>query len=225
MLDTSLHNSKVPIFGISRLRIGTDVNGITTLVTFMECPLNCAYCINKMCHESIFKSDCNILKDGVLLLTPQELYDRGKIVKYFGFEKVCCHEADTEEDSHQHEGNAHLLFSMCHVILFLTRCSSTRLFLYVVCYYTSGFDHRKSRTSPFISAAKLRIITGIACVWRRNLCGLEEKREKKSLLSRKISLEILLFCGEGCGRKIFLYLCTSFKKIKCKNDDSNSSIL
>jgi len=36
--------------GISRLRTCTDGNGITTLVAFQGCPLNCKYCINNDCH-------------------------------------------------------------------------------------------------------------------------------------------------------------------------------
>ncbi len=38
------------IMGISRLRTGTDGQGITTLVTFYDCPLKCKYCINDKCH-------------------------------------------------------------------------------------------------------------------------------------------------------------------------------
>ncbi len=40
------------IMTISRLRMGTDGPGVTTLVVFYDCPLNCAYCINNECHES-----------------------------------------------------------------------------------------------------------------------------------------------------------------------------
>lgn len=40
------------IMGISRLRTGTDGNGITTLVTFYKCPLKCKYCINDKCHDN-----------------------------------------------------------------------------------------------------------------------------------------------------------------------------
>lgn len=39
------------IMGISRLRMGTDGEGVTTLVAFFGCPLNCKYCINDFCHE------------------------------------------------------------------------------------------------------------------------------------------------------------------------------
>ena len=44
-----------PIFAISRLRMGTDGSGITTLVTFMGCPLQCKYCLNKMWKGTIGK--------------------------------------------------------------------------------------------------------------------------------------------------------------------------
>lgn len=39
------------ILSISRLRIGTDGQGITTLIGFYGCPLNCKYCINQYCHD------------------------------------------------------------------------------------------------------------------------------------------------------------------------------
>lgn len=70
---------KAPIFGISRLRMGTDGPGITTLVTFMRCPLRCKYCANPQCHKPIYKDDDKTLNDGVMMLTPQELYDIVKI--------------------------------------------------------------------------------------------------------------------------------------------------
>lgn len=39
------------IMSISRLRMGTDGSGVTTLVAFFGCPLHCKYCINDFCHE------------------------------------------------------------------------------------------------------------------------------------------------------------------------------
>ena len=66
---------KAPFFAISRLRMGTDGSGITTLVTFMGCPLKCKYCLNKKCHEPIYEADGKTLRNGIMLLTPQELYD------------------------------------------------------------------------------------------------------------------------------------------------------
>lgn len=38
------------IMRISRLRMGTDGKGVTTLVAFFDCPLHCKYCINDFCH-------------------------------------------------------------------------------------------------------------------------------------------------------------------------------
>lgn len=45
------------IMAISRLRMGTDGKGVTTLVTFFGCPLHCKYCINDFCHE---ETSCKI---------------------------------------------------------------------------------------------------------------------------------------------------------------------
>ena len=59
--------------------MGTDGSGITTLVTFMGCPLKCKYCLNKKCHEPIYEADGKTLRNGIMLLTPQELYDLVKV--------------------------------------------------------------------------------------------------------------------------------------------------
>ena len=40
------------ILSVSRLRMGTDGKGISTLVVFFDCPLYCKYCINDFCHNS-----------------------------------------------------------------------------------------------------------------------------------------------------------------------------
>ena len=45
-------NMEASILGISRLRIGTDGNGITTLVAFHGCSLCCRYCLNPSCLDS-----------------------------------------------------------------------------------------------------------------------------------------------------------------------------
>ena len=71
--------SIAPIFAISRLRMGIDGAGITTLVTFMGCPLHCKYCLNDRCHDSVYKADGVTPKKGIELLSPQELYERVKI--------------------------------------------------------------------------------------------------------------------------------------------------
>ena len=41
------------IMSISRHRMGTDGAGVTTLVGFYGCPLNCKYCINKACRDDL----------------------------------------------------------------------------------------------------------------------------------------------------------------------------
>ena len=64
---------KAPIFGISRHRIGTDGKGVTTLVTFMGCPLRCKYCLNERCHDDVEGND------KVMMLSPRELYDIVKV--------------------------------------------------------------------------------------------------------------------------------------------------
>ena len=40
------------IMSISRLRMGTDGKGVSTLVAFFDCPLKCKYCINEGCHST-----------------------------------------------------------------------------------------------------------------------------------------------------------------------------
>ena len=57
------------IIGISRLRMGTDGKGITTLVGFYGCPLRCKYCLN----PASFSPDTN-----PRILTPLQLYDEVK---------------------------------------------------------------------------------------------------------------------------------------------------
>lgn len=74
-----MYQLKTPIFAINRLRFGTDGHGITTLVTFMKCPLKCKYCLNPQCHEPIFENEGMRLRKGIKMLTPQELYDIVKI--------------------------------------------------------------------------------------------------------------------------------------------------
>ena len=40
---------KTPLIGISRHRLATDGEGVTTLVAFHGCPLRCRYCLNEQC--------------------------------------------------------------------------------------------------------------------------------------------------------------------------------
>ena len=39
------------VMSVSRLRMGSDGKGISTLVAMYGCPLHCKYCINDACHE------------------------------------------------------------------------------------------------------------------------------------------------------------------------------
>lgn len=74
-----MKNITAPIFAISRLRLGSDGPGVTTLVTFMGCPLKCKYCLNKKCHEPIYESDGKTLRKGIMQVTPKQLYNMVKI--------------------------------------------------------------------------------------------------------------------------------------------------
>jgi len=61
--------NKAPLIGISRLRMGTDGHGVTTLVAFHGCPLRCKYCLNPQCFKT---------NEATMELTPEELYQRVK---------------------------------------------------------------------------------------------------------------------------------------------------
>ena len=57
------------VFGISRHRLTTDGEGVTTLVAFSGCPLRCKYCLNKASWEP----------DKGRLYTPEQLFEEVKI--------------------------------------------------------------------------------------------------------------------------------------------------
>ena len=57
------------IFGISRHRLTTDGEGVTTLVAFNGCPLRCKYCLNKTCWDAEKGRD----------YTPEILFEEVKI--------------------------------------------------------------------------------------------------------------------------------------------------
>ena len=59
-----------PTAAISRLRMATDGEGITTLVCAWGCPLRCRYCLNKFTWDENTK---------VRRYTPQELYDKVRL--------------------------------------------------------------------------------------------------------------------------------------------------
>ena len=67
-----------PFFGVSRLRMGLDGRGVTTLVTFMGCQFKCKYCLNERCHGHVYENDGVTPCKGILMLTPQQLYDMVK---------------------------------------------------------------------------------------------------------------------------------------------------
>lgn len=56
-----------PLLAISRLRMTTDGDGVTTLVAGSGCPLSCAYCINR-----------DVLTAEPTMVTSDELYNRVK---------------------------------------------------------------------------------------------------------------------------------------------------
>ena len=62
------------ILGISRLRMGTDGHGITTLVAFYGCPLNCRYCLNPECKYYGERTKCMLPEDVMDELRKDELY-------------------------------------------------------------------------------------------------------------------------------------------------------
>ena len=57
------------IFGISRHRLTTDGEGVTTLVAFSGCPLRCKFCLNKASWEP----------EKGRLYTPEQLFEEVKI--------------------------------------------------------------------------------------------------------------------------------------------------
>ena len=62
--------NKAPIIAISRHRMKTDGDGVTTLVCFHGCPLRCVWCINPFSFAEDTKKN---------MLTPEELYQKTKI--------------------------------------------------------------------------------------------------------------------------------------------------
>jgi len=58
-----------PVAAVSRLRMATDGEGVTTLVCAWGCPLRCRYCINKFTWDG---------KTKIRRMTPEALYDEVK---------------------------------------------------------------------------------------------------------------------------------------------------
>ena len=68
------NNQAAKFIGIRRHRLATDGEGVTTLAAFWGCPLRCRYCLNPYCMDESFAGE---------MLTPQELFDRVKIVDLY----------------------------------------------------------------------------------------------------------------------------------------------
>jgi pyruvate formate lyase activating enzyme len=66
---TKVDDHSASIFGISRHRLTTDGEGVTTLVAFSGCPLRCKYCLNKASWDMTKGRD----------YTPESLYEEVKI--------------------------------------------------------------------------------------------------------------------------------------------------
>ena len=65
---TEMSEPLYPLISFTRHRIGTDGEGVTTLVGGAGCPLRCVYCINR-----------EILKMQARLVSPEEMYDLLKV--------------------------------------------------------------------------------------------------------------------------------------------------
>ena len=69
MIILAADMTQAQIFAVSRHRLTTDGEGVTTLVTFNGCPLRCKYCLNKTSWDAAKGK----------LYTPKELYEEVKI--------------------------------------------------------------------------------------------------------------------------------------------------
>lgn len=66
MNECAEHDGRVAVIGISRHRLLTDGDGVTSLVGLSGCPLRCRYCLN---------SQCWFYDDAWRRYSPRELYD------------------------------------------------------------------------------------------------------------------------------------------------------
>lgn len=69
MIILAADMTQAQIFAVSRHRLTTDGEGVTTLVTFNGCPLRCKYCLNKTSWDAAKGR----------FYTPEELYEIVKI--------------------------------------------------------------------------------------------------------------------------------------------------
>ena len=65
-----------PLIGISRLRMGSDGRGITTLVAFHGCPLRCRHCLNPQCLAGNAPAMLKTSDEVAAILRKDELYFR-----------------------------------------------------------------------------------------------------------------------------------------------------
>mgnify|MGYP004553123967 CR=1 FL=1 len=65
-----------PLIGISRLRMGSDGRGITTLVAFYGCPLRCRHCLNPQCLPDNAPAMQKTSDEVAAILRKDELYFR-----------------------------------------------------------------------------------------------------------------------------------------------------
>ena len=62
------------IISISRLRMATDGPGVSTLVAFFGCPLQCKYCANWICHEPKTPREIYSPKQLINVLKQDDIY-------------------------------------------------------------------------------------------------------------------------------------------------------
>ena len=72
--EKRIRMNKSSLIGISRLRMGTDGHGITTLVAFHGCPLMCKYCLNPACTDPNAEIKRMSPEEVMLELRKDELY-------------------------------------------------------------------------------------------------------------------------------------------------------
>ena len=65
---------KAEVIGIRRHCLGTDGDGVSTLVAFHGCLLRCKYCLNPQCHSSFDSSREKTPEDIMEILRKDELY-------------------------------------------------------------------------------------------------------------------------------------------------------
>lgn len=62
------------IMTISRLRMGTESKGISTLVALHGCPLKCRYCLNNHCHDPEYRRGAFTENELIRALEKDDIY-------------------------------------------------------------------------------------------------------------------------------------------------------